>query len=830
MRSWPAWCVISVFCFNACGFEYVRKPTAGESYAASIRALDGPPSLDRAEAIIRGISRDFAADQVSQLLVELDWARQDGLYGPQGLRVEAIQKVIDRLAPQARDLDRRLAELKYGRVGPADERWMQVYLQACALRRETRLQPWREQLRRVVFTKHHDLGGSHYAYTEALSDAANERHFHPGSSLCVMERDGTRTTSRTLLDDRSGVIRDPDVSWDGKRILFSWKKSDREDDYHLYEMNAASGDVRKITDGLGFADYEGQYLPNGDLVFSSTRCVQSVDCWWTEVSNLYTCAPDGRYLRRLGFDQVHTNYPTVMSDGRVIYTRWEYSDRGQIFVQGLFQMHADGTGQTEFYGNNSWFPTSILHARGLPGSDRVVGILSGHHTLQKGWLAIVDPGKGRQENSGVQLIAPVRATPAERIDAYGQDGDQFQYPYPLDERNFIVTFKPAGSGMPFAIYWMNMDGHRELLAGDVDVSCSQPVPLCARPVPPMKPSSVDYRSKTGLVYMQDVYHGPGLAGVPRGTIKNLRVVALEYRAAAINSNTNLGPAGDALVSTPVSIDGTWDVKVVLGNAKVHEDGSASFIVPARMPIYLQALDEDNQAVQTMRSWMTLQPGETASCVGCHENKNAAPPAGKLTAAMEAGPQNLADIEPMPRGFSFRREIQPILDARCVSCHFVSDPSRMVDPRGRVPEYATFPAPADVAGAVPADVPTDIKPAFSLKRGPGFWSPAYRALANRRVTDWINPQSEPHLLPARHSGSSRSKLIMLLREGHYDVKLTAKELDAFRCWIDLLVPYLGSYTEGMNEQDAAAYERLMAKRRRWEAQEQRNIEQYIRERP
>ena len=818
--------------------RYLKRETARASFEASMRgsrvfgvqaASDKDLDYVRCgQVILRSLAKDFGAEDVIRLAVELDWAQQDGLYGADGLRVEAIAWVLKELAGEGGYLYEQFARLQSENVSLEDPRWMEVYRKACEIRREVRLGAWREKLGRVVFAKHYDLGGSHYAYTEGLSDAANERHFHAGTSLCVLEMEGVWGKVRTLIDDRKGVIRDPDVSWDGKRILFSWKKSDRQDDYHLYEMTAEDGKVRQITEGLGFADYEGQYLPNGDLIFSSTRCVQAVDCWWTEVSNMYTCAADGKYLRRLGFDQVHTNFPTVLSDGRVIYTRWEYSDRGQIFVQGLFQMYPDGTGQTEFYGNNSWFPTSILHARGLPGSDKVVGILSGHHSLQKGWLAIIDPNQGRQENSGVQLISPVRKTRAERIDAYGQSGDQFQYPYPLSEREFVVTFKPAGSKLPFGVYWMDVDGKRELLAADPVISCNQSVPLCARPVPAVRPSVVDQRKKTGVVYMQDIYAGPGLAGVARGVVKHLRVVALGYRAAAINSNSNSGPAGGALISTPVSIEGTWDVKVVLGTAKVYEDGSACFVAPAKTPVYFQALDEKNQAVQTMRSWATLQPGETASCVGCHENKNTAPLGGKLTAAMKAGPQKLVEPAGGVRGFGFRKEIQPILDRKCVSCHYVNEPGRLVNPKGTIPEAATeWPEGVVENGAVA--VGAEVKAAFSLKGGPGFWSPAYRSLANRRVVNWINAQSEPSMLPAYHAGSTRSKLIGLLREGHYGVKLTGEEMDAFSCWVDLLVPYLGDYTECMNAGDRAKYEKMMKKRRGWEEQEERNIGELVRER-
>ncbi len=163
-----------------------------------------------------------------------------------------------------------------------------------------------------------------------------------------------------------------------------------------------------MTFGLGFADYEGAYLPDGDLVFNSTRCVQVVDCFYTEVSSLYTCDRDGRYLRRLAFDQVHSNYPTVSDDGRVLYTRWEYNDRGQVFTQGLFQMNPDCTNQTECYRHNSYFPTAVLHARQVPGTSKIVAIASGHHCPQTGKLILLDPSRGRQENEGAQLICTFR--------------------------------------------------------------------------------------------------------------------------------------------------------------------------------------------------------------------------------------------------------------------------------------------------------------------------------------------------------------------------------------------------------------------------------------
>lgn len=919
-------------------------------------------------------------DDRAALDVVADWMAQDGIDGAT-LDVQAVVDVVDSLGPDAETLRIQLDSLRQSGVETTDARWGELYLSACEMRRAARLAPYREKLRRIVFTKHYDLGGSHYAYTEGQSDAQAERHFTPGTALCVLEMNDLYGTVRTLVDDPDGVIRDPDVSYDGQRILFAWKKSLDEDDYHLYELNAADGQVRQITSGLGWADYEGAYLPSGEIIFNSTRCMQIVDCFWTEVSNLFVCDGDGRHMRQLSYDQVHDNYPTVTDDGRIIYTRWDYNDRGQIFPQGLFQTNQDGTGQTELYGNNSWFPTTILHARAIPGTGKIVCVFSGHHSRQKGQLGILNPRKGRQENQGAQLIAPIRETPAVHVDSYGQQGDQFQYPYPLCETAFLVTFRTEKAPW-FGIYFMTIDGQRELLASDPKTSCNQPVPLAARPIPIQRANLVDYRKKTGTVYLQDVYAGPGLAGIERGTIKSLRVIALEFRAAGIGSNGNSGPAGGAMASTPISIQGAWDVKKVLGTTPVHDDGSACFVVPARTPVYFQALDEKGHMVQTMRSWVSLQPGESVSCVGCHENKNTAPPVTRFTEAMAVGPQRIEPFYGPPRGFSFIKEVQPILDKHCVRCHHLDkepdfvkadaytgnqafDPGKMhflaecrgvqwrytlekpaenwTDPEFDDSAWAygpggfgcqgtpgaaigtnwhtkqiwirrSFDLPEDVKLLLPtflvhhdedvaiylngvlaaaakghvgkygrmtirpaalktlrpgkntlavsckqtgggqfvdvgiidvksdetlvatdtnASLPEGIKPAFSLRgrqtldRGAQRkWSDSYRALANRNVANWVNIQSAPPMLPPYHAGASQSKLIRMLEEGHNGVELSGAELDRFVTWIDLLVPYVGDFTEAMAEDRIPHYNKYLDKRRQWQAEEAANIAEYL----
>jgi Hydrazine synthase alpha subunit middle domain len=736
---------------------------------------------------------------------------------------------------------------------PGDARWLERYVKACEERRQQRLTNLLAKAPRIVFTKHRTIRPSFFAYTEGQSDAQNERHFLPDSELCLLEMDGLYGKVRSLVSDPTGAIRDPAVSWDGQRVLFAWKKSLNEDDYHLYEFNVVSNTVRQITSGAGFADYEPAYLPNGDIIFASTRCVQTVDCFWTEVSNLYTCDRDGRYLRRLGFDQAHTLYPQVLGDGRVIYTRWDYNDRGQIFPQPLFQMNPDGTGQSEFYGNNAWFPTTIAHARGIPGTQKVLAILCGHHTPQAGKLAVIDPARGRQEADGVQLVAPIRATPAEHTDAYGQQGELWQYPYPLNEQECLVTYAPLGWDQPaarrgdadFGIYWMDMAGHRELLAWDPRLPCSQPVPLAPRPRPLLWANRVDYNLPSGTFYMQDIYVGPGLAGVPRGTIRKLRVVTLDFRAAGIGFNGNDGPGGGAMSSTPISIgNGAWDVKVVLGEAKVYEDGSALFTAPARKPLYFQALDERGRAVQTMRSWSTLQPGEYAACVGCHEHKNTAPPAATqgFSLAMKAGPQALEPFYGPPRGFSFAQEVQPILDRHCIRCHKDRQPIQALV-RAQAPRpLLSEPLPRSTQGDGKQDAlafsllgETTVDPTPKRK-----WSDAYLLLTQAyapapgeplkgqcqgRVVNWISAQSVPAMLPPYSAGAAKSELLTLLDQGHKGVKLSREELDKLACWIDLLVPYCGDYREAnaWTEEEMKKYERYAEKRRAMEELEQQNID-------
>lgn len=554
-----------------------------------------------------------------------------------------------------------------------------------------------------VVAQHKALGGSHYAYTEGLfeestgeaaSGVGTESNFQQGSRLVLLkleaEGDKVKKTEKVILNSPAGCIRDPDVSADGTKCVFSYKTK-KNDDFHIYEMELTSGnyEYRQLTFGSGVADFECMYLPNGEILFSSSRAVQTVDCWKTPVSNIYKMSADGKNIIRLGYDQVHTTYPTLTEDGRVIYTRWDYNDRTQMWIQSLFQMNPDGTNQTELYGNNSNFPTTLTHTRQVPGEASLyVSIATGHHTYQAGKLCLVNVSTNR--DGAASITFPFRdGDKNNNVDAYGQSGAMYQYPYALSSTQFLVSYAPNGwasdrAKTPFGIWLMESGSNEkiEIIQGDASYPSAQIVPVKTREMF-VRPSMVDYSKNTGTYYIGDVYVGEAVQGVERGTVKQIRVVALDYRPYAVGA-TVASESGSSDPYTPIATgNGAWDVKVVLGVATVYEDGSAMFSVPSETPVYFQLLDKDGNMIQTMRSWSTLMPNEIYSCVGCHENNNTTPPASAtVTMALKAGVETLKpdvwqadeadekayDPYTSKIGFDYLEEVQPILDANCISCH------------------------------------------------------------------------------------------------------------------------------------------------------------------
>ncbi|MDP6468067.1 MAG: hypothetical protein QF918_10025 [Pirellulaceae bacterium] len=603
----------------------------------------------------------------------------------------------------------------------------------------------------LVFTKRHPLGGQHYAYTEALSwNRDRPRFFKPGAALCTLSPPRPGGKLSVLLDSPDGVVRDPDVHFDGDKILVSHKRNLDEDDYHLYEFDVTSGKSRQLTDDAGFADYEGCYLPDGNIMFSSTRCVQTVDCFPVPTSNLYLADGDGRLVRRVTVNHVHDNFPSVLNDGRVVFTRWEYNDRWVLHVQGLAVMNPDGTATAAYYGNNSFWPISMLHTRAIPGSTKVVCTLSGHHDVdQCGEIGIFDVGRGGEEAAGCVHLWPPRKIEPIRDEFYWRNlSALYQYPYPLSENFFLVSCKPRGKEH-FGIYLIDTFGNRELIYEDASISCNSPMPLTQRHRPPAIASGVRYGESEGTVYLADVYRGPGLKGVRRGEVKALRIVEM------INRPTGTRHWAGMDGTPPMGLNSSWDAKRVVGTVPVGDDGSALFTVPAEKAIYFQPLDSDGRALQWMRSWVTMQPGEVRACVGCHD-KNTVSPRTSLEALVHAPLKPDPAWNATDRPFNFHQDVQPMLDQACARCHDHEDPGRL-DLRG------------------------DKTDAFSM---------GYENL--RPYVKVAGTRQDPPAIPPRSVGAIASPLIKLLDKGHYDVSLTPEQMNRLVTWIDLGALYYGSY--------------------------------------
>jgi len=782
---------------------------------------------------------------------QVDWLLQDApekpaadwLAGKQAdFPLALARKALDEMGESGRGLAGRMETLS--RQQPLDERAaFGLYQDACEKRRALRLARWVERKARILFVEGWNLNEGRCSHAFPSDYARRYKGtfpFCPGSKLWVLDVTDSGVQKRALLEDSGGIFRDPDLSFDGKRVLFSWRKSEKEDDFHLYEHELDSGQTRQLTSGAGAADIEGCYLPNGDIVFNSTRCVIAVDCMGHPALNLYRCDKDGRFLRRLGFDQVGTGNPSLLNDGRVLFTRWEYNDRNPVFLQPLLQMNPDGTQQAEVYGGNSSWPTSLHQAHAIPGSCKILAVASGHHTWQAGLLTVVDRTRGDENGAGLEVVAPRRPFPKGRVDYF--PGDKrlalFQYPWPLNDGECLSAAATFGSKedtvspadrkhlrLPhFGIYHVRFDGARELLAKTAGASLSQPVLLAARVPPPVIPDRADYGQKNGSLFIQDVYVGEGLEGVARGRAKRLRVVALDYRADDVGTVDNVAHGN---VVTPVSRNGSWDVKAVLGEAVIHADGSVLFDVPASTPVYFQIMDDRGHMIQSMRSWVTLMPGERRSCTGCHEKQLGAPaPGAGLPAAMRQPPQTLKPFYDVRGGFSFSRHIQPLLDRHCIRCH-------------KGDRYGTRPEDSPAAtNAPPFSLLARASPPYE---GGRKWSDGYLGLVRPRPAqprgekplgdekgDWVNPPNpsgEEAVEAPYKRGAARSRLTGLLCANHKGVILSREEHDTFACWIDLGVPFCGDYREAnaWSAAEAKGYDEALAKRERLANLERKSVE-------
>lgn len=551
--------------------------------------------------------------------------------------------------------------------------------------------------------------------------------------------------------DNTSSIADLKLHWDGDRAMFTQTMSDNR--WNVFEVKLNNGDCKKLIDNpepdLEF--YDGTYLPDGRIIANSNIGYQGVPCvnGSDPVGNMVLYTPQSKNLRRLTFDQDANWNPVIMNNGRVMYTRWEYTDPTHYYTRIVMNMNPDGTEQKALYGSGSMFPNSTFDVQPLPGyASAFVGIISGHHGVARsGRLILFDPAKARKGAAGMLQEIPHRNRPiVEEVKDRLVDGvwPQFIKPSPLNDTYFLVAAKLDKNDL-WGIYLVDKFDNVTCLHKMEGEGYISPIAVRKTVTPPAIPDRVKLDDKQATVFIQDIYEGEGLKGIPRGTVKSLRLHAYEYAYVQTQSDHNWH-----------GIQSGWDIKRMLGTVPVEEDGSVIFKIPANTPVSIQPLDKDGVAVQWMRSWLTGQPGEIVSCVGCHEDQNQIVIPKRVIASQKA-PHALTPPEGGTRSFTFDLEVQPILDRACIACH--NGEGKAFDLRG------------------------------GKKDGKGYG------------TSYLNLHPYVHrqggegdmvvLYPYEYHPNT-SELVRLLKKGHYNVQLTDAEWRKIYNWIDYNAPDKGYF--------------------------------------
>ncbi len=604
----------------------------------------------------------------------------------------------------------------------------------------------------------------------------------PGGRLLLLDGLHPGGKIRKLAPDKPGSFWRPDLSFDAKKVLFCYKPHD-EKSFHLYEINIGGTHLRQLTFG-DYDDLDPIYLPDGHIIFSSTRANTYIRCMpYTYCYVLARCDSDGKNIYLISRNNETDWLPALLNDGRVIYSRWEYHDKALWRIQSLWTTNQDGSGTATFWGNQSVWPDHLAEARPIPGSSRVMFTGLAHHNFFDGSIGILDTCEGHNFPRGLRKVTcdmpwpecgkpPVDPHESPDYHASGKF-TAYKSPYPLSEEDFLVSARSRGK---FRLYLMDVYGNRELIyEGAHHIWYAMPVKPRKRPTAQAGrvawPGTGKDRKapQPGLLYSQDVYQG--VPDLPRGKARYLRVIQMDTRT--YSSWTRDGRFSGPVVSL-IQDDG---VKRILGTVPIEADGSVYFKVPSGQTLHFQLLDEHFRALQTMRSFSGVMPGEQRGCLGCHELHSTAAP-NKRGSALRSEP---AELTPPPWGtqsISYTRFVQPVLDEYCGKCHQGDGEARKTLDLTLRPGFRMFKEPyvTLVGGAQYSGV-----------------DPKKKGITGAIMAENYNqsdPESYVTLRPMQHL-SFKSKLINIAMSGeHYNVKVDPASLRRLIAWVDTNCPYRG----------------------------------------
>ena len=745
---------------------------AGGPHPVGRREIDLPP---RATASARfDVS---LADPGGGMLVLNVQAGKDNYWLPLLTYVEDVEGVL-------RSVEQILADnaqskgLPFGDVQLADLRrrceawsasspsagaeWRGLFEQASALR--DRLLLGRIDFDALLFLKRRPFNSE-----QPFMDAHHLRN-PPGGGVYRLSPVRPGGTVTPVLDSLGeGVYRDLHLHWDAGKLLLAFGNGsdnwDGKQSYHIYELDldAPSPRVRQITRGPK-NDCEPLYLADGSVAFTSDRGEHFVMCGGDRhAANLYACAADGSNLRRLSSNVFNDFNPTLLSDGRILYSRWEYNERSVTSLHNLFAMRPDGTHVSPVYGNATIRPNVIMFPRQVPRTGKVMALLTAHHGQTHGPVGLIDADRGVDGEHPLTVLTPDVPVSGEKvIDSFA---GWFSDPVPLSETTYLCSYTPTVQPWladTWGLYVGDRHGNIALVLRDETISLAEPLPLVRRPrphaIPPTAEGYAPPETSAGNadddahLLMLDVYEG--LPGVARGTVKSLRIIEDVPRVGLHR--------GGVIVTSATNI---YTVKRILGRVPVEVDGSAYFVVPADRNVYFEALDADGREVQRMRSVVCLRPGERRTCVGCHEGRTTSPP-NRPGAAWRRPPSRPA---PPPWGgdrtISYLRDVQPLLDEHCVRCHAYDRPA---------------------AGVI---LTGDLTDRFCIS-----YEELVRHLHLANAMRWDHGD-DVYARPPYTYGSRSSPLSRLLDKGHHNVKLSGEQWQRLAGWIDANGVYYDRYDEG-----------------------------------
>ncbi|MEG2527876.1 MAG: SUMF1/EgtB/PvdO family nonheme iron enzyme [Mucinivorans sp.] len=661
----------------------------------------------------------------------------------------------------------------------ADKRAIEELDRALTLRREILLSDPALDFDKIIVTRYNLGDNARSAMAPSLgtqpnnwsSQLSSQRTGFDAQIVELTNIRGKEPKERLIYKPVAGnVVTDVQLHWDADRMIFT--SNDEHKHYQVYEVPLEGGQAKQMTN-IAESDlefFDAAYLPSGKLLvtsnigYSGVPCVNGSDA----VGSFSLYDPATGQMRRLTFDQDNVWNPSVMSDGKILYTRWEYTDLMHYYARINFTMNPDGTEQKALFGSGAMFPNSTFDMQQIPGTpNSFIGVISGHHGVARsGRLIIFDPQKARKGVEGMVQEVPYskrEIIPIVKDHLVDHVWPQFIKPHPINDKCFLVTAKMDPNSL-WGVYLVDIYDNVTLIAQIEGAGLINPIPVFKRTTPPIVPErvSMDLKDapKTATVFIQDIYEGEGLIGVPRGTVKALRVLSFEF--AYLHSLSDHVAQG---------IQSGWDIKRELGIVPIEADGSALFTIPANTTISLQPLDSTGAAIQLMRSWFVGMPGETVSCVGCHEDQNmiAMP---KRVIASQMKPRTITEPEGGIRPFKFDLEIQPILDRACVACHNGTDLKGGIDYTGGRMESI-----GDWAGA------REFSKSY-LAFHPYF----YRQ----------GPEAEMAVLNPYEYNVSNSEMIQMLRKGHHGVELTPYEWNRLITWVDFNLPYNSSFPASPHE--------------------------------